>query len=97
MDKGDCEKIKLVVAEALAEQDLLQSVIKQTVAHTLEHMGMDATNPLEMQKDFQTLREWRELVGSLRKKGWLVFVGFLVTMILAMAWAGLKASTFKIF
>ncbi len=41
-------------------RDDMKKMVKETVHETLVSMGMDVDDPLEMQKDFQFNRRWRE-------------------------------------
>jgi len=60
----------------------IRELIRDTVRETLMGLGIDAGNPLEVQKDFASLREHREMFASLRKK---------VLLAIAAAAAGLAA------
>lgn len=40
-------------------RDELRELIAETVRETLTQMGADPAHPLEMQRDFQHLRQWR--------------------------------------
>ena len=68
----------------------LRSVVKDTVSETLVRMGIDAEDPIEMQKDFSHLRQWRTATDSARTKGVVALVGILVTGICAAVWMGLQ-------
>lgn len=91
MDVRERKELKALVAEALAERDeRLKNIIQTTVDDTLTKMGMDITDPLKMQVHFQKLETWTKLVEALERKGWTVFIGFLITVALALMWTGLK-------
>jgi len=74
--------------------DQLKSLVEKTVHDTLVRLGVDATNPIEMQHDFQHLREWREATGAFRNKGILVIITTIIAGVLAAAWVGFKSSVF---
>ena len=40
--------------------DELRALVAGTVRETLVQLGVDPSDPLEMQRDFQHLRQWRE-------------------------------------
>lgn len=73
-------------------EDQLRVVIRETVHETFLTLGIDIEHPLEMQKDFQGLREFRLLLGSMRTKSILVLTGFLVSAMVGAVWLGIKAS-----
>ena len=70
----------------------MQDIVKATVIETLTHVGVDASDPVEMQKDFNHLREWRIVVNDVRKKSILTILGLLLTGVLAFIWIGFKIS-----
>lgn len=50
-------------------------------------LGVDTTDPLEMQKDFAHLRAWRESIDLVKKKGIVTTVTVLVTGLLGIIYA----------
>jgi hypothetical protein len=73
-------------------EDQLRSVIQDTVKETFLRLGVQVDDPLEMQKDFQHLREWRVTTQGMKTKAMLAAVGLLVTGLAASAWLGLQHS-----
>lgn len=70
----------------------LRSIIRESVQETLVSIGIDAADPIEMQKDFQHLREWRMTTDSVKRKGIMTIVGILVAGGCAALWMGFKNS-----
>ncbi len=68
----------------------LKDVIRDTVNETLTTLGVDVKNPLEMQADFQAIREWREVSATVRKKGLAALMVVLVTGLCSILWLGFK-------
>jgi len=68
----------------------LKDLMEDAVNDALLKLGVDSQNPIEMQKDFQHLREWREATAAMQKRGLLVVVGVIVTGGCAALWLGLK-------
>ncbi|WP_174834364.1 hypothetical protein, partial [Staphylococcus aureus] len=64
----------------------LNSVVAEAVKQTLIQLGVDTSDPLAMQRDFQHLRQWRESGEDLKRKGTLALLGIffsgLVTLLL---------------
>lgn len=71
-------------------RDELRELIAETVRETLLQMGADPTDPLEMQRDFQHLRQWRRSGEELRSKGTLALLGIFLSGV-----AGLIAVGFR--
>lgn len=71
-------------------RDELRELIAETVRETLTQMGADPAHPLEMQRDFQHLRQWRRAGEDLRSKGTLALLGIFLSGV-----AGLIAVGFR--
>jgi hypothetical protein len=65
-------------------------IVARTVRETLIELGIAHDAPLEMQKDFQVLREWRLASEAIRRKGVLTVFGIVIAGITAAFWVGLK-------
>jgi hypothetical protein len=74
----------------LSREELLH-LIQDTVRETLTKMGMQHESPIEMQKDFKALRDWRMANEELKRKGLVVALSILVTGTMAAIWLGVKA------
>ena len=68
----------------------LQKLIAEAVRQTLVQMGADPSNPIEMQRDFQHLRQWRRAGEDLRSKGMLTLLSIFVTGSVALFLVGLR-------
>lgn len=66
----------------------LKALMKETVEETFIKLGLKIDDPIEVQKDFQHLREWRVTVTSLKMKALVAAVGVVVTGSLAAIWVG---------
>ncbi len=51
-----------------------------------ERLGINASDPIEMQKDFQHLRNWRVSCETVRDQGIKTAIGVLVTGFLGGIW-----------
>ena len=69
----------------------IADVVQQTVQETLISMGVDTSDPIEMQRDFQSLRDWRRTSEALRSKGLLTLVGILVAGVLGALVVGVRS------
>jgi len=89
---GDMTKRELehlIDLKTLTPEDV-HTVIKEAVHETLTQMGVDTTSPLEMQRDFQHLRDWRTAQEALKQKGAFVMVTIIVTGVASLLWIGFK-------
>jgi hypothetical protein len=92
---SDNKKVKESSKEAPVEHicitdDQLKAMIKDTVNDTLTKLGIQNAEPIEMQKDFQLLREWRKSTDSVKQKGILMLFTFIVMGVAGAAWLGFK-------
>jgi len=70
----------------------LKELLQEAVTDALVKLGMDIDDPLEMQRDFQHLRDWRVAVNSVQSKGMLTLVALLVSGLVAAIWVGFKSA-----
>lgn len=68
----------------------LRKIIVDSVHEALTRLGIDAADPLEMQRDMLHLREWRQATSMLQKRGLTVVFTLLMTGLLTAVWLGLK-------
>lgn len=69
----------------------LKALMSEAVREAFTKMGIDADDPLEMQRDFQHLREWRVAVADVRSKGTLTLFGIFISGAIGALWLGFKA------
>lgn len=70
--------------------DDLKKLIAEAVRETLLQMGADPSNPIEMQRDFQHLRQWRKAGEDLRAKGMFALLSIFITGSVALLLVGLR-------
>lgn len=70
--------------------DEARALIREAVRETFLMLGVKVDDPIEVQKDFQHLREWRTTTDSIKSKGLLTLMGILVSGLVAAAWVGIK-------
>jgi len=68
----------------------IKRIVRETVEETLTSLGVDHDDPIEMQKDFQHLRDWRQSVDAVRSKGIMTAFGVLIAGIIGALWVGIK-------
>lgn len=83
-------------AEILARhaEEKTESIAERAAAKAIDgfflRLGVDTSDPIEMQKDFAHLRAWRESVELVKKRGMIAATTVIVTGGLAMLWAGIS-------
>lgn len=77
------EKMNLTRAE-------ISEIVATAVEDTLIKLGVAATDPLEMQRDFQFVRDFRKASESIQQKGVVVIMTILLSGCMAAIWIGLK-------
>lgn len=70
--------------------DEVRALIREVVRETFLMLGVKVDDPIEVQKDFQHLREWRTTTDFIKSKGLMTLMGILVSGLVAAAWVGIK-------
>lgn len=76
-------------------QEELKAIVATTVDEVLIRIGIDHSNPVEMQKDFAHLRKWRGAVDTAQSTSMLTALGILTSGFLAALWLGIKSQLEK--
>lgn len=88
------EEIKAQCAERAASAALsdarLAGIVAQAVQQTLIQLGVDTSDPLAMQRDFQHLRQWREAGEDLKRKGTIALLGIFFSGLASLILLGIK-------
>lgn len=93
MHADDKEVLRdLIREEVAAVGPDVHEVVRTAVHETLATMGVDASDPFEVQADFAFLREVRETSEAVKRKGILLVFGTLVAALLGALAVGLKGT-----
>lgn len=76
--------------EASLSREDTRMLIAESVRQTLIQLGVESENPLEMQKDFNHLRNWRRSGEEIKRKGMMVAVATFVSGLAALIWLGIR-------
>lgn len=79
----------------LLTREEVDNIVRKTVKETLYSLGIDAADPIEMQRDFQTLRDWRRASSSVRAKGTMTAIAIITAGVMGALWIGVKSVLFK--
>lgn len=72
-------------------EDELRKIVSETVKETLTAIGIQHEDPVEMQRDFTHLRDWRKAVDTARSTSMLTILGILVTGLMGALWLGITS------
>jgi len=78
------------IANRAAKAVIEREVVAEAVRQTLIQLGIDSQNPIEMQKDFQHLRQWRKAGEDLRSKSILSILTLLLAGVVSLALLGVR-------
>ena len=76
-------------AVRLTDEQLLKFT-KGIVHETLLTIGVDADDPIEMQRDFQHMRDLRVTSNIIKKRALHIVVGIIVVGVISACWMGFK-------
>lgn len=75
---------------------MTEAEIRRIVAHavdeTLTRLGIEADEPIEVQKDMQHLRAWRESIATVKRQGIITAIGILTAGIIGAIWLAIKGA-----
>lgn len=71
-------------------RDAVAHLVSETVRETLLQMGIDTSDPMAMQRDFQHLRQWREAGEAVKRHGILAIIGIFLSGAIALLIVGIK-------
>lgn len=89
---GDLSRreLKRIVDDNTLGREEMRQLVRSAVLETLSQLGVDTSSPIEMQRDFQHLRDWRMAQEVIRRKGYMTLMGILVTGFVGLLWVGFK-------
>lgn len=70
----------------------LKKIVSEAVSETLLKLGIDASDPVELQKDMAHLRAWRESVATVKRQSLVTAVGIVIAGMLGLLWLGFRGS-----
>lgn len=78
-------------SKASMDREELRGVVSEAVKETLTQLGIQSDHPIEMQRDFQHLRQWRRAGEDLKSKGFVVLMTIFLTGLISMLLLGVKS------
>jgi len=68
----------------------IRKIVAETVEQTLTRMGIQAADPIEVQRDMQHLRSWRTSTETIKRQSLLTAIGVLTAGVLGIIWMAIK-------
>jgi len=68
-------------------RDIARTAAREAVRETMLALGVDTSNPaaiIEIQRDFQSLRDWRRSMQAVKRQGLISAIGVLVVGIMGL-------------
>lgn len=69
----------------------LREIVRESVKETLTSLGIQTADPIEMQRDFQFVRDMRTSTRSARAKVYLTLMGAALSGIGFVVWEGVRS------
>ena len=73
-------------------EEEIRRIVAQSVTETLMRLGIEADDPIEVQKDMQHLRAWRESVNTVKRQSFVTATVVIITGALGLLWLAIKGS-----
>lgn len=70
----------------------VRKIVQEAVKETLVTLGIPADDPIEVQKDMQHLRAWRESVQTVKRQAVLTAIAVVITGALGLVWVTIKGN-----
>lgn len=71
-------------------EEIARMAADKAVAEMLVKLGIDTTDPFEMQRDFQHLRSWRVSSETIKTKAVIAAIGILIAGVCGAIWLAIK-------
>lgn len=68
----------------------IRKIVAEAVKETMLTMGIDTSEPIELQRDMQHLRQWRESITTVKRQGLITAMGILTAGIIGAIWLAIK-------
>lgn len=70
--------------------EIAKQAAKEAVKEVFLTLGIETDDALEVQKDMQHLREWRESIATVKRQSLITAIGILVAGALGLVWMAVK-------
>lgn len=84
------ERMDRIEQTCTQRRGTMRTTIRDTVRQTLIEIGVERDSPLEMQRDFIYLRQWRMTHEKLGFRAAATLIAILIGGLIAAIWAGLR-------
>lgn len=80
--------VREAVKEAVHEE--MRELMKEAVHDALVRLGVDVSEPTEMQRDFQYMRDFRQSSEALKRKGMMTLAAIFFGGVATALWIGFR-------
>lgn len=93
----ESEELKQLIREAVSEggevldREELRTLMHDAVVEGMSTLGIDARNPLDVQKDMQFVRELRLMSEKVKQKTYLTMAALVAAALVGAVWLGVKS------
>ena len=77
--------------DVMSKKDL-HELMHDAVIEAMSTLGIDARNPMDVQRDMQFVRELRLMSEKVKQKTYLTIVALVVGSMIAALWMGIKSA-----
>jgi hypothetical protein len=98
----DRDELRELLAEAVSmtppsahtsmSKDQCEEIVANGVKSAFTQIGVDVSDPLAMQRDFQFVRSVRKASNHIKSTARATAIGVVVTAVLGLIWVGIKAA-----
>lgn len=94
------EQLKQLIREAVSDaahqgevldREELRTLMHDAVVEGMSTLGIDARNPMDVQKDMQFVRELRLMSEKVKQKTYLTMVALVIGALAGAVWLGVKS------
>ena len=64
----------------------IRKIVAETVTETLLKLGIDASDPIELQADMQHVRKWRTSTETIKRQSLMTAIGIVTAGVMGLIW-----------
>ncbi|MCA0279064.1 MAG: hypothetical protein LCH86_23970 [Proteobacteria bacterium] len=72
--------------------EIAKQAAKEAVKEVFLTLGIETDEALEVQKDMQHLRAWREAVATVKRQSLMTAIGIITAGVLGLVWLAVKGT-----
>jgi hypothetical protein len=76
---------------AMVSIEEIKSIVAESVKQTLIQLGLDTSDPIQIQKDMAFARDLRKNTEAIKRGGFITICGTIIAGMLGLIWTALKS------